>query len=188
MDVLGFWRDLAWLPAPNEVHVHLTDELPPLPLITSAFALAFDGDRLLMTELRERGWDIPGGHVEVGEGPEQTMRREVSEETGARLGPARLFACQRVRLLGPAPAGYRYPCPESYQIFYVAQVVAFDPFRATDEAARRGLFSPGEALRLPWVRANEALYLAARALVSSKTEGEPTCRNGSTSPYRQSGH
>lgn len=168
MNVLGSWRDLAWLPAPNEMHLLLIDDLPPWSLITSAFAFAFEGDRLLMTELRERGWDIPGGHVEAGEGPEQTMRREASEETGARLGPARLFACKRLRLLGPAPAGYRYPCPESYQVFYVAHVVAFDPFRATDEAARRGLFSPGEALLLPWIQENEALYLAARALVAGR--------------------
>lgn len=158
---LGTRRDLPWLPVPNEVSVVLTNAHPPLPLITSAFALAFDGDRLLMTRLHQRGWDIPGGHVEIGEQPEEAMRREVYEETGARLGPARLFAYQRFRLFATAPAGYRYPYPESYQVFYGARIVALDPFLATEETAGRGLFPPDAARQLGWVRSNTALYRAA---------------------------
>ena len=38
-----------------------------------------------MTNLRQRGWDIPGGHLEPGETPEAAMRREVLEEAGAVL-------------------------------------------------------------------------------------------------------
>ncbi len=68
----------------NEIQVVISDCHPPQELTTAAFALAFDGDRLLMTNLRRRGWNVPGGHVEPGESPEDTMRREVYEETVAR--------------------------------------------------------------------------------------------------------
>ncbi|EKD46448.1 MAG: hypothetical protein ACD_67C00232G0003 [uncultured bacterium] len=36
----------------------------------------------LLVQYRSWQWDFPKGHVEEGESEEQTMRREVSEETG----------------------------------------------------------------------------------------------------------
>ena len=44
---------------------------------------------------------------------EDALLREVSEETGARLEFVEVFGYAEIRLLGPKPAGYRYPYPES---------------------------------------------------------------------------
>ena len=59
------------------------------PIMTTIGALCFirNGDRVLL-QLRADGlfgeglWNAPGGHVEVGESPEEAAVREVREETG----------------------------------------------------------------------------------------------------------
>jgi 8-oxo-dGTP diphosphatase len=162
--VIQVEQNLEWLPVPNTVHLVLSDSLPMLNLITSAFALAFVDDRLLMTDVVGRGWDIPGGHIEEGEQPEDAARREVSEETGAKLGPMQPIAYQHIRLLAPPPAEYCYPYPDSYQVFYVARIMSLGSFDATGECRRRDLFSPQSARTLPWVQRCLELYETASFL------------------------
>src|SRR6516225_8661656 len=99
--ILRVEQNIAWLPKPNESQIVLSSLLPERKLVATALALAFAGDRLLMTNLVSRGWDIPGGHVEFGEHPDETVRREVYEETGATLESLHLLGYQRLRLLGP---------------------------------------------------------------------------------------
>ena len=41
-----------------------------------------EGGEVLFVEHPERGWEIPGGHLEEDEGPEEALIREVREETG----------------------------------------------------------------------------------------------------------
>ena len=171
--VLKVERDFPFLPKPHELRLVLADTPPPAERVTGAFALVFDGDRFLMTRLRDpaRAWDIPGGGVEPGEIPEQAMRREVYEETGVRLGPARLFAYQEVRLLGPRPADYCAPYPDSYVLFYRAEVGALEPFTATEESEGPGFLTPEEARRTLWAQRVPAFYEAA--LVDAIGGGSP---------------
>jgi 8-oxo-dGTP diphosphatase len=161
-------QNLSWLPQPNEVRTVLSTRLPPGELIATALVLAFDGDRLLQTHLAARGWDIVGGHIEPGESPEQAARREAYEEAGARLRELHVLGYQRMRLLGPRPASYRYAYPDSYQVFYWAQIEALDEFIPTEEARERALFAPDDARELPFVRTLRELYLIAlRAAVGN---------------------
>jgi 8-oxo-dGTP diphosphatase len=154
-------QNLSWLPLPNEVRTVLSSQLPPAEMIATALVLAFDRDRLLQTHLAVRGWDIVGGHIEPGESPEEAARREAYEEAGARLGELHVLGYQRLHLFGPRPTSYRYSYPDSYQIFYWAQIEALDEFRPTEEARERALFAPGDARELPFVRALTELYLVA---------------------------
>lgn len=168
--ILHIEEDIAWLPKPNESHVVHSSLLPSRELISTALALAFAGDQLLTTNLTSRGWDIPGGHVESGEHPDETVRREVYEETGALLEAVRLLGYQRLRLLGPKPLSYHYPYPDCYQVFYWARITTLDDFLPTAEARGRALFSPSQARTLPWVQHNSDLYEIALRLVTDKAD------------------
>lgn len=169
--ILQVERDLPWLPLPNEGTLVLSTQLPPGELIDTAFVLAFAGDRLLQAHLVQRGWDLPGGHVEAGETPEDAARREVYEEAGARLGPLHLLGYQRLRLFGPRPPSYRHAYPASYQIFYWAQITALDTRPPDAETRGAGLFSPTDAHDLPWVQAHYPLYRAALSAATPTESG-----------------
>ena len=41
-----------------------------------------DGGSVLFVQHPDRGWEIPGGHLESDESPEQALLRELEEETG----------------------------------------------------------------------------------------------------------
>jgi len=52
--------------------------------ITYVYVIAFDrkGRFLMVRHKRRGGWEMPGGHLEPGETPEDAVRREFLEETG----------------------------------------------------------------------------------------------------------
>jgi|GEM_PF-377667 8-oxo-dGTP diphosphatase len=161
MNIIQTEHNLSFLPKPNWGRTVLSNDLPPTDLITAAFVFAFDGDRLLMTHLKARGWDLPGGHTEPGETPEQTARREVYEETGARLNQITCFAHAHIHLNAPKPTDYKYPYPDSYMVFYWAHIDTLEPFTENDESRDRQTFDPENARQLDFVKNNLSLYYAA---------------------------
>jgi 8-oxo-dGTP pyrophosphatase MutT (NUDIX family) len=166
--VISTERNVEWLPLPNEFSNVLSSHLPPLALITTALALVFDHRCLLMTHLRHRGWDIPGGHIELGETPEQAVHREVLEETGATLNKVNLLGYQHIHLLGKKTTNSRYPYPDSYQVIYLARLGSLGAFQNTKEVSDRALFTPSEARSQRWIKQNRLLYEAALEIIAAE--------------------
>ncbi len=156
---------------PTEIMSVLSDALPPVETVTAAFALAFYEERFLLADLVARGLDIRGGYIEPGETPEEAMRREVYEETGARLGPARLLGYERRHVIGPKPPGYPFPYPDSHLVYYVARVCSLDDFAPDEEARGPALLRPTEARRVRWVRSNPILFETAMRRPGSGRSG-----------------
>jgi 8-oxo-dGTP pyrophosphatase MutT (NUDIX family) len=70
---------------------------PPLELVTQAYGLCFTvTGTVLLIRQPDGSWSLPGGTVEAGELPEQTLVREVAEEACARVLSTRYLASQHV--------------------------------------------------------------------------------------------
>lgn len=65
----------------------------PLILVGAVAVITDSRGRILMQKRRfpEGMWGIPGGLMELGESAEETVKREVFEETGLTLGQLRLI-------------------------------------------------------------------------------------------------
>jgi 8-oxo-dGTP diphosphatase len=161
--------DIPWLPQPHEARLYLTDEPPPSSICGSAFGFVFVGDEVLLTRLRKRDWDIPGGVIEPGETPEAAAVREVWEETGARVEIVALVGTQELELLGPKPERYRWPYPISVQVFYLCRLVELAPFAPNDETAERGFFAPDAARAVPTMVNHDLVYEAALRAAQGQT-------------------
>ena len=166
------FTDVPWLPPGSRAEVWLDETPAPLAASTSAFAFPFDGDgRLLLTNVRKRGLDIPGGHVEAGEDAEAAAVRETVEETGAVVRI--LGKVGHLRLVVPEPPpGYRYPA-ESFQPFHAAAIEERGPVRMPEECADPVLMDPLEAASDPKFKMHRALILAAAEMVRGTRPGIP---------------
>jgi 8-oxo-dGTP pyrophosphatase MutT (NUDIX family) len=156
-------HNVKGIPCPNRTRTIVTAELPDSERITGAFVLAFKGDELVLTQLKERGWDIPGGHLERGETPDDAMKRELYEEAGAVIDRFGLLGYEEITLLGDKPANYKYPYPNSYMVFYWAAVSRLDDLQESAETHGRGLFDPDKARQIDWIQSNLVLYEEAEA-------------------------
>ena len=56
----------------------------------------WDGDRVLVADICERGWCIPSGRVEPSETSLEAVRREALEEAGAVLKDIQYIGCYQI--------------------------------------------------------------------------------------------
>lgn len=109
----------------------------PLPrhvVVVGALVRNGAGDVLLIRH-RKRGWEIPQGKVEEGEGLIEALVREIREETGVEIEP------------GPLGAVYSKIAEPAAVVFgFLARWTAGEP-TPCEECPEVGWFPPEEALR-----------------------------------------
>ncbi|NDL66480.1 NUDIX hydrolase [Anaerotalea alkaliphila] len=89
----------------------------PIPRCSYAIIAASHRGRWLLVRHRERTtWELPAGHVEPGESPEEAAHRELREETGA----------SRYRLHPVCPYGVEEAGEAGYGMLFYAEVEAMD--------------------------------------------------------------
>jgi 8-oxo-dGTP diphosphatase len=102
-DATEYWPDTE-----SEVRF-IPSNIVPIDLPkTAAVIYAFKSDELLIIK-NQRGWDIPGGHIEPGETPEQAIARELTEEAAARVEHIQLAGYLHVTKLKDNQRNKAYP-------------------------------------------------------------------------------
>ncbi len=103
--------------------------------------VVFDGQGriLLVKELRDGGWTLPGGFADVGDSPSEAVVREVREESGYEVRAVKLLALYDRRRHGPLP-----PRPwHIYKVFIRCELVGGSP-KDSHETAGARFFAEGE--------------------------------------------
>ncbi len=106
---------------------YLSSVLPPEQYVTSVRCLIFKDDQVLVQRDRHTLHLLPGGRRECGETIEQTLHREVGEETGWAIVDAKVLGVLPVHHLGVKPAGYSYSYPDFLQVVYQAEASSARP-------------------------------------------------------------
>jgi 8-oxo-dGTP diphosphatase len=117
-------------------------QLPPRDLITSVHGFCFKSNQLLLVNLKHRGWDFPGGHIECEETPEECLKRESYEE-GYVTGSCSLLGHIIVDHNENQNWDENSPYPRvGYQVFYRMDIDQLHDFKAKYESGERILINP----------------------------------------------
>ncbi|GAA4982299.1 hypothetical protein GCM10023317_06380 [Actinopolymorpha pittospori] len=136
-------RDIPWLPQAKG-RTYIADELPPLERCATAFGLAFEGNRLLLTRLRDRDWNLTGGCIDPGETPEHAAVREVREEASAKVEVIELIGYQELQKFFPKPPDYRWPHPIDCQVYFRCRLIELSPFEPNPKASTARSSNPAK--------------------------------------------
>jgi ADP-ribose pyrophosphatase YjhB (NUDIX family) len=160
----GHWGEMRF-----HLASYLCPRLPPLELITSARAVVLHARQVMVVRDPGSMHILPGGRRQAGESLEQTLRRELLEETGWAIGKPHLLGVRHFHQQSRTPAAQPYP--DFFQVVFVARARRFHL-----EARERGgyeldaAFQPiADVRRLP-LPPNERLFLRAALQRSGSAE------------------
>jgi hypothetical protein len=113
-------EQVTWGALRLQVTSYLCTTLPPNALVTSVRGIVCNERAVLVVRDPDGAHIMPGGRREVGETLEQTLRREVLEETGWEIDQVHLLGVLHYHHLDPKPSDYPYPYPDFLQAIYRA--------------------------------------------------------------------
>ena len=127
---------------------------PRLLLLPGVSAIVRDADErvLFMRRADDGRWGLPAGAIDPGESPAEAIAREVREETGLVVRPARVAG-----VFGGAGYRHRYPNGDEVEwtvAVFDCEVVGGELAPRDGEALELRYFAPEEAptLQLPYPR------------------------------------
>lgn len=92
------------------------------PKVDVRGAVFSGGEILLVKELRDGRWTLPGGWADVGDSPAEATVREVYEESGYHARVVKLLACYDRNKHGHPPYGHHI-----YKLFFQCELLGGEP-------------------------------------------------------------
>ncbi len=164
--LLETYTNVKWLPENSTFELWQSNELPELNQTKSAFIMAFKNEDIILANVYGRGWDIPGGHIENSETPEEAIHRELFEETGASLLCSSLMGYAKITINSEKPTGYNYPFPISYMPIYWGMIDTISEPSASMEVGKPKLFAEWQIEKEKLIPYHQAFYKAGLARTS----------------------
>lgn len=94
----------------------VNEDVKNLPITFSVIVSKYQGKWVLCQHKQRTTWEVPGGHIEPGETPEEAARRELYEESGAKEYDLREIGVY----------GVKRDEQEDFGMLYFAQIHSFD--------------------------------------------------------------
>ena len=113
-------------------------------IVTSVHGCCFHAGKVLLVRVKNRGFNMPGGHVEANETPEETLHREIYEEGYVKGKATYIGAIEVNHKKNPFYiVSGKYPLI-GYQLFYRLDIEDCFPFLRENEATTRIWVEPEE--------------------------------------------
>lgn len=126
---------LKWLP-----HKKINEN----SVVTSVHGYCFLDGKILLVKVKDRGFNAPGGHVELNENPEEALLREIYEE-GYVTGTIKYLGAIEVNHEENENFIHNGPYPMiGYQLFYRVDIKKIFPFLRENETITRIWVEPEE--------------------------------------------
>lgn len=126
---------LTWMP-----QLKLTESLK----VTSVHAVCIKDEKVLLANIKDRGFNYPGGHVETGEKVEETILRESYEEGYVKGTIKYIGSIEVSHKENPSfDSSGKYPLI-AYQAFFRMDVTECLPFLREHESSARIWVEPSE--------------------------------------------
>ncbi|HKI73257.1 MAG TPA: NUDIX hydrolase [Pseudomonadales bacterium] len=138
-----------WPRADLELTAAITSRLPPESYIGSVRAILFRDDDVMVMNDPSRAHLLPGGHREPGETMDETLAREMFEETGYAIASKRLIGVMCFKHLTPPPPDMNVPMnPWFFNAVFQAEAGNYHPTRReTDGYELSAEFHPIDHVR-----------------------------------------
>jgi 8-oxo-dGTP diphosphatase len=164
--------DKSWIPYKCRVEYYLDSSarLFEAP-VTTVHGFFVEEEKILLVRHKKRGWEVPGGHVELGEAYEDAMRRELREEAQMECGELNSLGYLKKTALEAVPENCSYPHPLSYCLFFMAPISAKGRFSGDDSIIESKFFSFKEASDFPWIKSYIDYYREFLRIISFSLEG-----------------
>jgi 8-oxo-dGTP diphosphatase len=119
-------------------YVNKNTILPAREFLSAVFLVALEGSKILAIK-NDRGWEVPGGHIEGGETHEEALVREVEEEAGASFSDAKLLAI--------VESSNQDKYKDKVMLIYTTNNFKLGKFTPSEDAFDREVIEVGEFLK-----------------------------------------